>query len=94
MRNDTYFPQRPDSKPKIYAYEDTNSQIEAARTGQGVCLAREEMIQQELKSGELVRLFDVEFFSGTHYFFVCPEDRLANLIYGDGQGLAVLATVA
>ena len=57
-------------------YDDTGSQLRAAVLGQGICLGREELVQEQLESGELVRLFDVDFESEIHYYFVCPEERI------------------
>jgi len=36
------------------------------------------MIQEQLESGERVGLFDIEFMSNIHYFFVCPKERPGN----------------
>lgn len=36
---------------------------------------REELVQDHLESGILVRLFDIEYFSDLHYYFVCLETR-------------------
>ncbi|NKB36546.1 MAG: transcriptional regulator GcvA [Gammaproteobacteria bacterium] len=57
-------------------FDDTNAQISAALLGQGICLVREELVQEHLETGELVKLFDIDFSSENHYFFVCPEDRI------------------
>lgn len=57
-------------------YDDSGAQIRGALNGQGISLLREELIQDYLESGVLVRLFDVEYVSALHYWFVCPEIRL------------------
>ncbi|HAJ75440.1 MAG TPA: hypothetical protein DCM64_03195 [Gammaproteobacteria bacterium] len=56
-------------------YDDSITQIRAAMEGLGISLVREELVQEYLDSGILVRLFDVDYFSNLHYFFVCPESR-------------------
>ena len=61
-------------KPK--RYNDTVTQIQAALHGQGVTLGREELISGHLAAGNLVTLFDVEYYSEFHYFFVCPQTRM------------------
>lgn len=56
-------------------YDDTGTQIRAAIEAQGICLVREELVQDHLESGILVRPFDIEYFSDLHYYFVCLETR-------------------
>lgn len=56
-------------------YDDTGAQIRGALEGRGVSLIREEFIRDYLDSGMLVRLFDVEFYSDIHYWFVYPQSR-------------------
>ncbi len=56
-------------------YDETGTLIRAAIEGQGVYLAREELIQDQIASGVLRRLFKVEFYSNLHYYFVCPDNR-------------------
>ncbi len=63
------------SKERRY-YDDSGARIRGALDGQGACLLREELILDYLASGALVRLFDVEFISAIHYWFVCPPARL------------------
>lgn len=55
--------------------DETGTLIRAAILGKGVALMRQELIADYLEAGLLVRLFDVEFYSNLHYFFVCPWDR-------------------
>lgn len=57
-------------------YDDTLTQIRAALRGQGISLCREELIREYLQSGELVQLFDIDYISDMHYYFVCPEARI------------------
>ena len=61
----------------VKEYDDTGTQIKAALEGQGISLVRAELVQDHLDSGLLVRLFDVEYRSSLHYYFVCPEQRMA-----------------
>ena len=67
----------PYSAKKVKLYEDTGHHIRAAVQGDGVSLLREELIQEQLDAGVLVRLFDIEYLSDIHYYFVCPESRYA-----------------
>ena len=55
--------------------DETGTLIRAAILGKGIALMRQELIADYLEAGLLVRLFDVEFYSHLHYFFVCPWDR-------------------
>jgi len=57
-------------------YDDTGLQLKGAIEGQGVALAREELVQDYLRSGVLVKLFDIDFISDIHYYFVCPEREI------------------
>ena len=59
-------------------YNDTLIQIRAALRGQGVALCREELIRDYIEAGELVPLFEIDFASDLHYYFVCPEERTSN----------------
>ena len=49
--------------------------LQAAMEGQGVALARSAHVGDDLKVGNLVRLFDVEYPSSVSYFLVCPEGK-------------------
>ncbi len=54
--------------------------------GLGVGLVREELVQEYLQSGVLVRLFDVEYFSELHYYFVFHNSRQHDesiILFGD-----------
>jgi len=59
-------------------YNDTVIQIQAALDGMGVILARDAFVKNLLGSGRLVRLFDTSVLSEYQYYFVCPQQRLAN----------------
>ena len=56
-------------------FPDTNMALQAAMEGQGVALARSAHVGDDLKVGNLVRLFDVEYASSVSYFLVCPEGK-------------------
>ncbi len=55
--------------------DETGTLIRACLLGQGVGLLREELIADYLQSGLLLSLFDVEYYSNLHYYFVCPMSR-------------------
>lgn len=55
--------------------DEVSTLIRAALIGKGIALLREELVSEYLESGFLVRLFDVEFYSELHYYFVCPLER-------------------
>ena len=54
-------------------FPDSNMAIEASKDGLGIALARTAHITDELATGKLVRLFDVECPSSVAYYLVCPE---------------------
>ena len=54
-------------------FPDTNMALQAAMEGQGVALARSAHVGDDLKAGDLVRLFDIDYPSGVSYYLVCPE---------------------
>ena len=47
--------------------------LQAAMEGQGVALARSAHVGDDLKAGNLVRLFDIHYPSSVSYYLVCPE---------------------
>ncbi|MGH7067390.1 MAG: transcriptional regulator GcvA [Acetobacteraceae bacterium] len=47
--------------------------IQAAIRGEGVALGRQALIEDELVSGRLVRLFDLRLKSEMAYYFLCPQ---------------------
>lgn len=57
-------------------FDDTGMQIKAAIDGQGISLVREELVNDLVGSGVLVRLFDIDFISSMHYYFVYPVQRV------------------
>jgi len=50
--------------------------IQAAMRGEGVALGRMALIEEELASRQLVRLFDLSLRSGLAYYIVCPPRSL------------------
>ncbi len=53
-------------------FSDSSHTLQAAIEGQGVALARESLLGQDLKNGLLVRLFDVALRSPRSHFLVYP----------------------
>jgi LysR family glycine cleavage system transcriptional activator len=58
-------------------FKDLSMLIRSTVDGNGVALVRHVVAMQEIASGELVRLFDIEMPSSRDYFFVCPPGALA-----------------
>ncbi len=56
-------------------FPDSNMAIQAAFEGLGVALARRAYVWDDLKSGRLVRLFNVECAAQFSYYLVCPKNR-------------------
>lgn len=56
-------------------YNDALLLIQSAIEGQGVTLGRSLLVDDELRSGRLVRLFDISVACANSYFFVCPDGR-------------------
>lgn len=54
-------------------FPDSNMALEAAIDSQGVALARSAHVGSELKSGRLVKLFNVPYVSSVAYHLVCPQ---------------------
>ncbi|SAK46142.1 DNA-binding transcriptional activator GcvA [Caballeronia temeraria] len=57
-------------------YEDSSNLLQAAIDGQGIALVRRSLAMQEILSGRLVRLFNVDGPSPWKYYFVCPAALL------------------
>lgn len=53
-------------------FQDSSMLVRAAAEGHGIALARHAIAVTEIKSGELVRLFDTAVDCPDSYFFVCP----------------------
>jgi len=56
-------------------YPDSNMAIQAAFEGQGVAMARSAHVWDDIVSGRLVRLFDIECAFHLSYYLVSPLDR-------------------
>ena len=57
-------------------FSDSSHVVQAAAEGQGIALARESLLGNDLRTGALVRLFDVSVRSPRRFFLVYPP-RLA-----------------
>jgi LysR family glycine cleavage system transcriptional activator len=57
-------------------FEDSSMMLRAAAEGHGIALARHAIVTNELASGELVRLFDIEVKSLLSYYLVCLPGTL------------------
>ena len=58
-------------------FNDSALMLQAAAAGQGLCLARQSIVYDELQSGKLVRPFSTYVESPFSYFFVCRREKLA-----------------
>ena len=58
-------------------FNDSALMLQAAAAGQGLCLARQSIVYDELQSGRLVRPFSTYVESPFSYFFVCRREKLA-----------------
>jgi len=54
------------------AFNDSSHMMQAAAEGQGIALARESLLGNDLASGALVRLFDISIPAPRRFFFVYP----------------------
>ena len=59
-------------------FNDSALMLQAAAAGQGLCLARQSIVYDELQSGRLVRPFSTYVESPFSYFFVCRREKLAS----------------
>jgi len=59
-------------------YSDALLLQQAAIEGQGVALARSLLVEDELKAGRLIRLFDESIASSNNFYFVCPTRQKDN----------------
>lgn len=57
-------------------YQDSSNLLQATIDGQGIALIRRSIATQELVSGRLVRLFEIDATSTSTYWFVCPPPLL------------------
>ena len=60
-------------------FSDSSHVVQAAAEGQGIALARESLLGNDLRTGALVRLFDVSVRSPRRFFLVHPP-RLAGTV--------------
>ena len=57
-------------------FQDSSMLVRAAAEGHGIALARHAIAETEIKSGELVRLFDIEVKCLDSYYFACLPSAL------------------
>jgi LysR family glycine cleavage system transcriptional activator len=57
-------------------FQDSSMLVRVAVEGHGIALARHAIVITELKSGELVRLFDIAVACPNSYYLVCPPSAL------------------
>jgi LysR family glycine cleavage system transcriptional activator len=53
------------------SYNDASLLVQAAVAGEGIALTRKSLVEADIDSGRLVKLFDVEIVSPENYFLVC-----------------------
>ncbi|MDO1560173.1 transcriptional regulator GcvA [Brevundimonas sp. 2R-24] len=61
-------------------FDDSSDMLDAAVEGLGVALARSALAQPDLRSGRLVRLFDIDHAVDWGYFVVWREDSLKRVL--------------
>lgn len=65
--------------PPLFAfgtrYSDELALLRAAIEGQGIALARNLLVESDLRAGRLVRPVDIAVLSAQSYWFVCPAGR-------------------
>ena len=54
-------------------FNDSSHMVQAAAEGQGIALARESLLGNDLRTGALVRLFDISIPAPRRFFFVYPR---------------------
>lgn len=57
-------------------YQDSSMLARAAHNGRGIALGRHSIVQSEVASGQLLRLFDISMPSPSSYYLVYPEQSL------------------
>jgi LysR family glycine cleavage system transcriptional activator len=57
-------------------YQDSSMLARAAHNGRGIALGRHSIVQSEVASGQLLRLFDIALPSPSSYYLVYPERSL------------------
>ena len=58
---------------------DSNSLGIAVENCQGIALGRLSLIESDLKTGKIVKPFDIDIESNFSYYLVCPNEKLDNL---------------
>ncbi|WP_268934986.1 LysR substrate-binding domain-containing protein [Spartinivicinus ruber] len=75
-----YWQQQSDNPPIIakcnYTFDISEATIQAAANGQGIALGRLNLLNNFLKSGQLVTPFGQKVTSKHSYYFVCHPDRI------------------
>ena len=57
-------------------YQDSSNLLQAAINGQGIALTRRSIALQEIVTGRLVRLTDIDGPSPWQYYFICPPHMM------------------
>ncbi|KAA0585687.1 LysR family glycine cleavage system transcriptional activator [Azospirillum lipoferum] len=55
------------------SFDDNGLIIDAAVLGYGIAMVRSALVEEELKSGRLIRLFNISLRDRLGYYVVCPE---------------------
>ncbi len=66
----------PEPKRGVFLYEDSSNLLQVAINGQDIALVRRSLAMEEILSGRLVRLFNVDGPNPWTYYFVCPPALL------------------
>ncbi|MGF7160096.1 LysR family glycine cleavage system transcriptional activator [Rhodoligotrophos appendicifer] len=64
---------RGESSDKLY-FNDVGLMLDAAVQGQGLALANQPLVESDLKSGRLIRLFETEIETGEGYYVLTSPD--------------------
>lgn len=56
-------------------YNDAALFLQQAMAGEGVALTRRSLVQSDLKTGKLVKLFDIEIPTESRYYLVCLQQH-------------------
>lgn len=56
-----------------HRFDSSSMVLDATMQGRGVCLGRSALVEQELRHGRLVRLFDLEYPVTHDYYVIYPE---------------------
>jgi LysR family glycine cleavage system transcriptional activator len=58
-------------EPRGVTYSDAVNLLQAAKGGQGIALARHTLVTEDIRSGHLIRLFDIGIPCPMSYYLVC-----------------------